>query len=106
LLRQQGCEVITAVDGYDALERFRDGLFDVVLMDVRMPGIDGLETTRQLRQIEPYGATVPVIALTADVTQENIARCRAEGMQEVLSKPLNMERLQQVLSEVVPQQIG
>jgi PAS domain S-box-containing protein len=106
LLRQQGCEVMAAVDGYDALERFRDGLFDVVLMDVRMPGIDGLETTRQLRQIEPYGATVPVIALTADVTQENVARCLASGIQQVLSKPLHMDRLTQVLSEVVPQQHG
>jgi PAS domain S-box-containing protein len=104
LLRQQGCEVITAVDGYEALQRFRDGLFDVVLMDVRMPGIDGLETTRQLRQIGPHGATVPVIALTADVTQESIARCRAVGMQEVLSKPIHMDRLQEVLSEVVPRQ--
>jgi PAS domain S-box-containing protein len=103
LLRQQGCEVITAVDGYEALQRFHDGLFDVVLMDVRMPGIDGLETTRRLREIVPHGATVPVIALTADVTQENIERCHAVGMQQVLSKPIHMDRLREVLSAVVPQ---
>jgi CheY-like chemotaxis protein len=102
LLRQEGCDVITAVDGYEALQRFRDGLFDVVLMDVRMPGIDGLETTRRLRQSGPAGETVPVIALTADVTQESLVRCRAVGMQEVLSKPIHMERLREVLSRVVP----
>ncbi len=102
LLRQQGCEVTTAADGYEALERFRDGVFDVVLMDVRMPGMDGLETTTKLRQLQPNGAGVPVIALTADVTQENIERCRAVGMQEVVSKPINMDRLREVLAEVVP----
>lgn len=100
LLRQQGCEVTVAADGYEALNRFRDGVFDVVLMDVRMPGMDGLETTQKLRQIEPYGAQVPVVALTADVTQENIERCRATGMQEVLSKPINVEKLQETLSGI------
>ncbi|MEN8169417.1 MAG: ATP-binding protein [Pseudomonadota bacterium] len=100
LLRQQGCEVTIAADGYEALERFHDGYFDVVLMDVRMPGMDGLETTQRLREIEPHGATVPVIALTADVTQENIDRCRAVGMQEVLSKPIHMDRLSRALAAV------
>lgn len=104
LLRQQGCEVTVAADGYEALERFRDSRFDVVLMDIRMPGMDGLEATQKLRRIEPYGPVVPVIALTADVTQENIGRCLAVGMQEVLSKPIHMERLRQVLAAVVPQQ--
>ena len=104
LLRQQGCEVTTASDGYEALERFRDSRFDVVLMDIRMPGMDGLETTQKLRQLEPYGSAVPVIALTADVTQENIARCLAVGMQQVLSKPIHMDRLREVLAAVVPQQ--
>ncbi len=102
LLRQQGCEVTVAADGYEALERFRDGIFDVVLMDVRMPGMDGLETTQHIRNITPYGAKVPVIALTADVTQENIERCVAAGMQDVLSKPINMERLTGVLAKVSP----
>jgi len=106
LLRQQGCEVTVASDGYEALERFRDGIFDVVLMDVRMPGMDGLETTKRLRQIAPYGADVPVIALTADVTQENIERCRAVGMQEVLSKPINLARLTEVLAGISPASTG
>lgn len=100
LLRQQGCEVTQAEDGYEALRRFRDGIFDVVLMDIRMPGMDGLATTQELRKIVPYGSEVPVIALTADVTQENIDRCREAGMQRVLSKPINMDRLRETLAEV------
>lgn len=104
LLRQQGCKVTTAADGYEALERFDDGRFDVVLMDIRMPGMDGLETTRRLREITPHGDSVPVIALTADVTQENMERCREAGMQDVLSKPIHMDRLRQVLAEIDPQQ--
>ena len=102
LLRQQGYEVTVAADGYEAQERFRDGIFDVVLMDVRMPGMDGLEATQLLRDIEPFGATVPVIALTADVTQENIERCREAGMQEVLSKPIDLQRLTEVLAGITP----
>ncbi len=102
LLRQQGCEVTAAADGYEALERFHDSRFDVVLMDVRMPGMDGLETTQKLREIAPYGAAVPVIALTADVTQENIERCLAVGMQKVLSKPIHMDRLREALAALTP----
>ncbi len=102
LLRQQGCEVTTAADGYEALERFRDSRFDVVLMDIRMPGMDGLETTQRIRQLEPYGPVVPVVALTADVTQDNIDRCLAVGMQQVLSKPIHMDRLREVLAAVAP----
>ncbi len=102
LLNQQGCKVTVAADGYEALERFGDGLFDVVLMDIRMPGMDGLETTQRIRQIEPFGAVVPVIALTADVTQDNIDRCLAVGMQQVLSKPIHMDRLREALAAVAP----
>jgi CheY-like chemotaxis protein len=97
LLRQEGVDVVTAVDGYEALERFRDGGFDVVLMDVRMPGMDGLETTQRLRELDG-GAEVPVLALTADATRDNIERCLAIGMNGVITKPIHIERLREALA--------
>lgn len=99
LLRQEGVEVVTAVDGYEALERFRDGGFDVVLMDVRMPGMDGLETTRRLRELE-QGEAVPVIALTADATQDNLDRCLEIGMSGVITKPIHIDRLREALASL------
>lgn len=99
LLRQEGLEVVTAADGYEALERFRDGGFDVVLMDVRMPGMDGLETTRRLRELE-QGKNVPVIALTADATQDNLDRCMEVGMNGVITKPIHIERLREALASL------
>lgn len=99
LLRRQGAEVVAAADGYEALERFRDGDFDVVLMDVRMPGMDGFETTRRLRSMEG-GAEVTVLALTADVTRETVERCLASGMQAVITKPLRLEHLNEALASL------
>ncbi len=100
LLRKEGAEVVTAADGYEALERFRDGPFDVVLMDVRMPGMDGLETTLRLRDLEG-GSEVPVFALTADVTRETVERCLVIGMRGVIAKPLRLERLTEALASLM-----
>lgn len=96
LLRSEGADVVTAADGYEALERFSDGGFDVVLMDVRMPGMDGLETTRRLRGLEG-GSEVPIFALTADVTQDSVDRCLENGMNAVISKPIHIDRLREAL---------
>ena len=70
--------------------------FDAVLMDLHMPGIDGLETTRRLRQRFP-GGTLPVIALTAAAFDEDRQRCREAGMDDYLAKPFEFERLEAVL---------
>lgn len=99
LLRHEGAQVVAAADGYEALERFRDGDFDVVLMDIRMPGMDGLETTRRLRALEG-GAEVPVFALTADATQDNVERCLEIGMSAVITKPFHIDRLREALASL------
>ena len=75
----------------------RDGTaFDAVLMDVHMPGIDGLETTRRLRRRFPAG-TLPVIALTAAAFDDDRQRCLEAGMDDFLTKPFEFERLDAVL---------
>jgi CheY-like chemotaxis protein len=91
------CEV--EHDGSLAVERIRDDdNFDLILMDVRMPTMDGLEATRQIRQL---GFTKPVIAVTANAFDEDRQDCLAAGMNSFLSKPVNMDELQRVMIEVL-----
>ena len=93
LLTLAGCEVATANDGAQALEAVRTGGFDLVLMDVHMPGMDGLSATRAIRALPGPAAATPIIALSADVLPEQIARCRAAGMDDHVPKPIRREEL-------------
>jgi PAS domain S-box-containing protein len=83
-------EIDTAEDGFEAIEAFRRGVYDLVLMDVQMPGMDGLTATRQIRALpQPSAAATPIVAMTANVLPEQIARCLDAGMDGHLGKPMN-----------------
>jgi len=93
LLTLAGCEVSTADDGAQAVDAARLGGFDLILMDVHMPGLDGLAAARAIRALPaPHGA-VPIVALSADVLPDQIARCRAAGMDDHVAKPIRREEL-------------
>jgi len=94
-LKRNGHEVVRAGDGHEAVERFMAGTFDVVLMDVHMPGVDGLQATRLIRQFERRNARkpTPVIALTASVMDEDRSAARQAGMDGFAIKPLDVPRL-------------
>lgn len=97
LLAQAGYRDVTVVgDGQEALDAMRADPFDLVLMDCRMPRVDGYQAARQLRA---DGFTQPIIALTANAAAGERERCLAWGMNEYLSKPVDPARLAQVLSE-------
>ena len=93
LLTLAGCDVTTAEDGAQALEAVRTDDFDLVLMDVHMPGMDGLTAARAIRALPGPAADIPIIALSADVLPEQIARCRAAGMDGHVAKPIRREEL-------------
>lgn len=95
MLETLGCSCRTEKDGQAALSAVDEEHFDLVLMDCRMPGMDGFEATRRLRA---RGQTLPVLALTAGVTQTERARCEQAGMDEVLPKPLKLDSLRQALA--------
>jgi CheY-like chemotaxis protein len=88
-----------AEDGYKALELLEKERFDLVLMDIRMPGIDGYETTRRVRQLENKNAGVPVVALTASVIHADIQRCREATMNGYVPKPVSREGLAHAIRE-------
>jgi CheY-like chemotaxis protein/anti-sigma regulatory factor (Ser/Thr protein kinase) len=96
-LERAGCDVVLAADGGEALAALRDRRIDLVLMDVQMPVMDGLEATRRIRQEIPGGARVPIVGLTANALKDQVAACRAAGMDDVIAKPIERERLEAVL---------
>ncbi|HUH10845.1 MAG TPA: ATP-binding protein [Brevundimonas sp.] len=101
ILQSVDCEIAMAEDGMAALEACERAQFDVVFMDVRMPELDGRETTRRLRAGGGLNAAVPVIAVTADTAPEDIAACTAAGMNYFVSKPLTPGALLGALSQVL-----
>jgi signal transduction histidine kinase/CheY-like chemotaxis protein len=103
MLEELGLEDVDgAVDGAEAVARARARDYDVILMDVQMPGVDGLEATRRIRA-EPRRQRPTIIALTANVMQGEERRCREAGMDGYLAKPLRLETLAAALSAVLRQ---
>ena len=99
LLEQWGLDVMAAGDGAEALETLATaGPFDVLLMDIMMPGMDGYEVIRQLRQ-QPGFADLPVIALTAKASDEDRQQCLAAGANDCVVKPLDPLTLKNALDE-------
>jgi CheY-like chemotaxis protein/HPt (histidine-containing phosphotransfer) domain-containing protein/anti-sigma regulatory factor (Ser/Thr protein kinase) len=101
-LERAGCEVVLAADGAEALAALRERSVDLVLMDVQMPVMDGLEATRRIRQDVPGGTRIPVVGLTASALKEQAEDCRAAGMDDVIAKPIERERLEAVLERYAP----
>jgi CheY-like chemotaxis protein len=94
LLTQQGHSVLPAASGLEALELFERGSFDLALMDVQMPGMDGLQATAEIRKIESaIGGHIPIVALTAYAMKGDRERCLEAGMDDYLSKPFQANDL-------------
>ncbi|MDQ8027483.1 MAG: ATP-binding protein [Brevundimonas sp.] len=101
VLQPLDVELVTASDGASALEALAARPFDVVLMDVNMPGIDGNEATRRLRASDGINATTPVIGFSAGTEAAQVAACRAAGMTDWLAKPLEPAKLYAALDRAM-----
>ncbi|MGZ5049959.1 MAG: PAS domain S-box protein [Methylobacter sp.] len=103
-LKISGMEVTIANNGQEALNLLNLHTFDAILMDVHMPAMGGVETTQRIRNDSKY-SNIPVIALTAGVTQEERDNCLACGMNDFVTKPVNAEQLIDVLSLWIGKQL-
>jgi len=93
LLEKAGHRIDMVEDGAAAVEAVRRGDYDLVLMDVQMPGLDGLAATRRIRELEVAKAGVPVVAITANAMAGDDDRCLAAGMNDYITKPFDRARL-------------
>lgn len=102
-LKKYQHEVIIANNGKEALEIFKKFKFDVVLMDIMMPVMDGLDATRHIREFENQNhieEQTPIIAFTANTMDNDREKCFSYGMNEFMAKPFDMERLNQIFKKL------
>ncbi|MEJ2170897.1 MAG: response regulator [Desulfobacterales bacterium] len=105
LLEKNGHKPILVENGQQALEAFNPDTFDVVLMDVQMPEMDGFEATREIRKLEAGSGShghMPIIAMTAYATEGDRERCLEAGMDDYVSKPISASKLFQAIEAFVP----
>jgi CheY-like chemotaxis protein/HPt (histidine-containing phosphotransfer) domain-containing protein len=98
LLAPSGHQIDLAADGSEAIAFARANPYDLIFMDVQMPGMDGLTATRRIREM-PRIARMPIVALTAQALPEQIAACRAAGMDDYLSKPFTPQGLMAMIAK-------
>jgi CheY-like chemotaxis protein len=96
------CTSETAEDGVEAVEAARSGRFDLILMDIKMPRMDGVEATRTIRAMPGACGAVPIIALTANADPEDAAGYIASGMSSVVEKPIKPEALLAAMNACLP----
>ena len=93
MLQKAGCEVFAVDDGDKAVQAVQSNPFDLVLMDLHMPQLDGLQATKRIRGLDSNVKEVPIIALTASAFTDDRDRCLAAGMNDFITKPIRLDYL-------------
>jgi CheY-like chemotaxis protein len=108
MLKMLGVSVVWAENGKEAVRIFSDsteGEFDCIFMDIRMPGMDGMETTKWIRRLQRSDSNLPVFAMTANVFLEEVDKTKAAGMQDHIGKPISLPSVCQILTKWFPERI-
>lgn len=101
ILSKAGINITIAVNGQEAVDQVQSAAWDLVLMDMQMPVMDGVEATQQIRQ-DPRFKALPILAMTANVTQADVQRCTEAGMNDHIGKPLDIDDLFAKLERWLP----
>ena len=101
LLTNLGCAVDVAADGETALQLVQQHHYDLIFMDIGLPGMDGFATTRAIRQVKGYEFSIPIIALTAHLDDSQKHLCFESGMNEFLNKPINKDEAETILNRFI-----
>ncbi len=102
LLEDSGIQIEIANNGKKAVEKFKKGKYELIFMDLQMPIMDGYEATKIIRELD---TKVPIIALTANAMNEDVLKTQAVGMQEHLNKPIEIEKLYEVLLKYIDKKV-
>ncbi len=102
VLEAVGHQVDVARDGYEAIRAVRSKDYDLVLMDIQMPGMDGITATRRIRELPGPARNVPIIAMTANVLPEQVAEFRRAGMNDHIGKPFDRQALYGLIERWLP----
>lgn len=105
LLETLGCHVIIANNGQEALEKYQTQIFDLILMDIQMPGMDGIEVTKRIRLIEVHKKHTPIVALTAHALITEKQSVLVAGMDDYLTKPIDENDLTTIIAKWTTQKI-
>lgn len=97
-----GCETVSVKDGYAALDALTQETFDIIFLDVQMPGFSGLEVTQEIRRREGERAHTPIVALTAGALLQEQQQCFAAGMDDFVTKPISLDAIQSILTKWLP----
>ncbi len=101
ILEKKGHSVVVANNGLDGVEKHKTGDFDLILMDVQMPEMDGLEATRAIRESEKEtGKQIPIIAMTAHAFKKDEEACLEAGMNAYVSKPISKSLLFETMQDL------
>jgi signal transduction histidine kinase/FixJ family two-component response regulator len=100
-LDEGGHDVTIVGDGLAAVAAVKNGAFDLVLMDMHMPEMDGITATRQIRELDSHHASIPIIAATAGAMAEDVERCLAAGMNDFVPKPIDPANLLATMARVI-----
>lgn len=102
MLESGGYEVDAVANGQEAVHAFNNLPYDLVLMDLSMPEMDGIEATKEIRLAEGEGKRTPILAMTANVVKGDLKRCMASGMDDYITKPVRKEDLLNIVSRWLP----
>jgi len=96
ILKRRGFSVQTAGDGLSAIDKFKEQSFDVTLMDIVMPEMNGVDASKKIKEIDP---TAPIILMTAYSDEEMIQSAKEEGVKQIIHKPIRIDQLIQLINE-------
>ncbi len=99
MLEKRGCKVHCVTNGKEAVIAVKELPFNLVLMDCQMPEMDGFEATKLIKNPDEKYGNIPIIALTAGAMKEDYDRCMASGMDDYLSKPVQMQKLEKMIDK-------
>lgn len=97
-----GFECQSAADGFDAVLKYQNGKFDIIFMDIEMPGMNGIDAARTIRQLEgAHAKQVPIVAHTAYGAQNYMDKCLSAGMNDCIEKPYDFEQIFALIDKLI-----